>query len=746
MSFDSSVLGRFRGRGGTDTNRLREDEWFIPYKPSPSGLSPHSGIGYSPAPTRQTTNNLLSVFSSANSPNDNYRFPRAPPPNPAVGVQRLLPQRTALHRSPSHSSLIDSVPMSARLPSSSSVPTGLAAPKLLFSPLSREIRAGSSSMGEAIPTRQRTVSAPKPSRPHPIEGRHEVRRWAVPTMCDMFVLPRPHITPHVVTPPASPDEKSVDEQRVVEEGRARLQERDDWAEYVKQRGRSMSFGTQPATPGAPVIGNARARSRDHSRNNSLAKSDSRSSRLRTGSFGSRWSSRRGSSRRGSLSRGESKPSFLNIDSGDGGVVKSFDFVNQARRGSTARDLGRPSGQSQSVDFDVVDPFHSRRKSEQAAFRAELTKERSQREHTGSSEPSRQPEERPQRTLRIQQPPEINRGGVVVIGAGPLETPPSKAPSTGHSAHHRRRASPSLDLSKPLPSLPKVSPFAIDPFFPASSDSGAAASPVPVPTLTDASVAGSSTVPTTTSSMSNTLSENSPLHARAILQKQHQRAITKRAFQTPAHAPSAYRPTSTEQPPHSANSATFPTSGSPLSQYTSSTASSSNPSSGRRKTALEEAIGRSRAASVGHIETQDLHPVKGTLRTRPRTADGSDDSTALRPASSQRSAGTPSPLTATFLPSPQLVYPISTEVTPRITYSTEVSASFLAMKRPDFTHVDSAASGKTTYTDASEGWERSGEAAPMAQAARRASEGEVPSPHMNMDDRDFHVSATLLASS
>ena len=126
--------------------------------------------------------------------------------------------------------------MSSALPSSFSYPTGLGAPRVLFSPLSREIKAGTSftpkSRDEAPVPRppRRTAAMPKPSRSKTLDGRHKHRRWAVLTMCDMFVLPRPRITPHVITPPESPVDNGDDNAQVVEEGRARQRERDDWAE------------------------------------------------------------------------------------------------------------------------------------------------------------------------------------------------------------------------------------------------------------------------------------------------------------------------------------------------------------------------------------------------------------------------------------------------------------------------------------------------------------------------------------
>lgn len=745
---NTSVLGRLRGRTSGDSERgPREDEWFIPYKAAPSLPPPHSGIGASPAPVKQSTLNLLSVFSP-NSPseiNKNYRFPRAQAANPASGIQRLLPRHSALYRSPSHNSLIESALMSAQLPSSSSVPTGLAAPKVLFSPLSREIRAGHSfapDLRDEAPARQRTVSMPKPRRVKLNDELSEARRWAVPTLCDMFVLPRPHITPHVITPPESPDDQSVRNLRVIEDGEARRREKFEWAEYVNGRGRSMSFNHQSAAPGAPIIGSVRARSRENSRNNSLTDADPRAGRLRAGSLGSRWSSRRGSaSRRGSTARGENKSSSFDVNPSPGGVVKSFDYAKPGRSASEGRDIGMVSDPDPPGlgDFDVEDPFHARRVWEQAAYRRLHARNNSQPKQLSSFGWAGQQQDRPQRTLRIEQPPPVNRGGVVVIGPEPSQTfPVPDRVISRHGAQYRHRAPPSLDLSKPLPSLPRDVAFPTrtrEHAIPFHSGIGVAVSPEPVPTPTTAPSTGTSTGFPPDSSYS-TSSDVSPTKARAFLEKQHQRSMTKRAFQAPAYGPSAYRLRTTQDVPLSASSATFPMSSAAMAN---STTSSSDSSTTRRKTALEEAIGRSRASSVGAIDSRDLPPVKFRLRTRPRTAGGEDDMDTTRPRSPRLQFAARSPVSPTFVPSPQLAYPISTQNTSIFHFQTETASSFLDVKRPDLSQGDSYTSGKSAYTDASEGWGRSGGATPTPLARPRDMEGEEPSPEMSMDDRGFHVS-------
>ena len=763
MTVDSKVFGRLRSQRGSGAGRgPREDEWFIPYKAKPSASIAHSGIGSSPAPVRHSSTNLLNIFSSSNSQDDvnrNYRIPHAAPVNPAVGVQRLIPQRPTVYRSPSHSSLIESIPNPARMTSSSSVPTGLVAPKMLFSPLSRAIRSGDflSDSGDPISPPRRTVS-PRPRRPTRAEQsrpRYNERRWAVSSMCNLFVLPRPQVDIHIVTPPDSPYEKNFNEIRIIQQGKERQQERDDWAELVKRRGRSMSFGGQAAPPGAPIIGNARARSRENSRNDSLATIDSRASRGRTESLGSRWSTRRRStSRTRSLSREEKKSI---ADSSRDEVPKSFRLVNLGRHGSTGREFRNTSVHHPIHAAEVDNAGRARRSSDHATYHAG-SHIHSDNEQVSNIRARGNTHDRPQRTLRIIPPPAVNRGGVVVIGPDAAESNarPPRLPHLDQQKSGEIRSQyqglrpPFLDLSKPLPRLPQDRQSSlpdIEHFRPLSSEIGIAVSPEPVHSLTFAPSNNDSGSTPQTDSISRTPSDSSPTKARAYLAKQHQRALTKRAFQSPPHAPSAFRHPGAQE---SVTSAAF-SSPSPRVSRTTVAPSSSQPIA-RRKTALEEAIGRSRAASVGEMYSSELHPVKFTLRARPRTAGEAEDVQAPSPSLLHREAASPStiqgqppmasPASPTFMPSPSLAYPIVTEIIPPTTFTRGAGAamSFLKPERPIMKHADSAASGKTTYYDAQEGSSRSGSVSPLEPEPKTVAAKYEP--QMPRKERDVYANVSF----
>ena len=758
MTQDSSVLGRLRARSGGSVDRgMREDEWYIPYKAPTGGIPPHSGIGFSPVPVRQSTTNFFGVFaSSSHKPavgdlNRNYRFPSgAPSAKPTLNYSKILTQYA---RSPSYDSLISHIPIAARIPSSSSVPTGLVAPKLLFSPLSREIRASHSIKRDSRddePPRQRTVSLPRPSRSNPYDSRREERRWAVPNMCDMFVLPRPHIMPHLITPPVTPDEKGPEEPRVIEEGKARQKEREEWAELVKRRGRSMSFGSQVPPAGGPIIGNARARSRENSRSESMSKTDVRLGRHRSGSIGSARTSRQGSGRH--KSRGHRKRGVFNSD-----TSQQFVPVVPSRRSSLPHagvvdDANHPRG----GDLDEDDPFHSRRRSEQAEYRESHSQMRSSPEVLASFGSYKLTQDPPptQRSLRIQQPPSVDKWGVVVIGAGPFEPhqPDSRV---------RHPKPPHLELTKPLPPLPSETSLPVPSPRPniasprptiASPPSTGTAMFEPVSTPRMSSVASSSnSALQATFAGSNASEPNSP-NVRAVLAKQHQRALTKRAFQAPPHSTTtAYSPRSSQETPRSAASATFPVSAGTLASSTAASSTMLTTPIPRRMTAMEEAIGRSRAASVGSLEGKESNPTKPNLRVRPRTAgeDGSDGGAPILRVTPVE-ADPHTPTSPSFVPSPELAYPIVTDATPRPAYSPDLQASastsFLAVNRPNLVHADSNMTTRTKYSDASEGWDRSGAGTPSPLSDRRHLEATPlgPSPSTTIDDRDFHVSVSRIS--
>ncbi|KAK8869866.1 hypothetical protein IAR55_000434 [Kwoniella newhampshirensis] len=824
MERQSSVFGKLRSLGHNSLDQAAgDDEWFIPYNARPNLPTRESGIGLSPVQAKPAHSNLLSVFSgggggsgSAANGDRSYKFPRPtptpsntytsaynsdPPLNMNSGTQRLAFRRqNSLAKSPSYSSISDMI-HAQRIPSSSSVPTGLDAPKMLFSPMNREMRAGNGSYSgylESDPLyqaqpRQRTVSVPRPTHQqhpsNPYEYKAETRRWAVPTMCDMFVLPRPQIVPHLITPPATPDERgkrwsassgtsASDEAKVVEAGRTRLKEREEWAELIRRRGRSLSLGGRLDPPrDVPVIGNVRARSREGSRNSSLVNlSLGSQGRKRSASFGSRWSSRNGSisrndpmSRHGSISQKEHKRqfSFSRLNRGnEEEVPKSFGFVNTPA--PTRRDNGSAS-QGFIDDDDVNDPFHSNdRRSDSMPSSAPHAHSISNPELLGqftSKQDSRYPPpvSVPQaRTLQFRHPSVADRGGVVII------TKRASRRATLGEGTGTYKAPPPLNLSKPLPQLPDEarSPSlpTYGPFVPLSDEIGVAISPgLPQMGGEDrqdedererrASLPDSTTVPSTSSLASPMhkarTSDGGSAHARAFLAKQQQRARTKRAFQSPSQPPISYRQRDVAtKGPLSASTGTT----------TSSTISSPSPSpirteGPRRQTALEEAIGRSRAASVGVLDEPQVKPARSSLQAR------------LKPGESSRAVGagtlhqhTVPPLkislelseheTSTMqraLSSPPLAYPNSTMPSPRTKTGPmfDRQITFLDVQRPDFRHSDTATSKATVYTDASEGWDRSveggsGRTTPLF--IRKISEthtNETPSPHLSLDEGDFH---------
>ncbi|WVQ98671.1 hypothetical protein IAU59_005802 [Kwoniella sp. CBS 9459] len=860
MDRQSSVFGKLRSRTNTYDSSIGQDEWFIPYNARPSLPTRDSGIGLSPVTQKAPHGNLLSVFtgvgggnntasastsaSASNGLDRNYAFPRpAATPNNTYtstyaqpqpqshlqsvsGMQRLMPRRQgALVKSPSYSSISDVARSPDRMPSSSSVPTGLDAPKMLFSPLSREIRAQQhtappttyrdplyqSFSGSPAP-RQRTVSAPKPSRSrhgnNPYEDRAESRRWAVPTMCDMFLLPRPQLLPHLITPPASPEEadkrlslnSSLDDHnqdKVLEDGQARIQEQQEWTGLVKRRGRSLSLGSTAPPPGAPMIGNVRARSKERegstSRSNSLVRAITPSSRgsgrIRSASFGSKWSASRKSSN--ATSRRESErqsSSFLNITDDDGRDAKSRQFPrnfpsNNQRHPSSAsrKDFGTSSGQTLLPrGQNAQDPFrHSYSSDTTNRKRSQSLPYKNGHSHTRSDpgllsafssqvDPhARQGESRyptaaipAGRTLQFKQPSVADKGGVVIISKSPARR--STTAQVTHGGGTFKPPAP-LDLSKPLPDLPidDSSPVLPEsgPFVPLTTEIGIAISPDVGKRGSQRQLIEGSPTPKTaplprtdpTSPISPTksrLSDGGSATARAFLAKQQQRARTKRAFQSPAQGPSMARRQRESSVPLSALSSTTTSASSVASPLSSASVSVGSEGPGaRRKTALEEAIGRSRAASVGVLQEQQqrMSPTRAALLDRPSTA----ASSRAKGASGLRSSAPPPPRVSLNPPeddasqmhrvmsSPPLAYPISTEPSPH----TRSRAAFLGVQRPGLPHADTGASKVTVYTDASEGWSRLGDSAgstPQSERKRYIAtpNSEADSPAQSMEDRDF----------
>ncbi|WWC61192.1 uncharacterized protein I303_103772 [Kwoniella dejecticola CBS 10117] len=903
MERQPSVFSKLRSRNTYDS-LANEDEWYIPYNSTsrPNLPTRQSGIGLSPvSPTKpsHSMNALLSsVFSSSNTNTDNAiagpssmkTFPIRPSSTPMNTYTSTYnhPSGRRLEKSPSYNSLSDTARTQDRMPSSSSVPTGLQAQNILFSPLNRELRSSTTAQPprKAYPPssfnpnpiqssqpigsqlqkpRQRTVSAPKTrtsrkySAANPHEYRAENKRWAVPTMCDMFLLPRPTLLPHEITPPTTPEDevnekrlsmKSVDSasstnhEAVLERGRYREEEREEWADLVRRRGRSLSLGSTAPPPGAPVIGNARARSRERSvdgnrrsRSNSFinALTPSTSMRKRSASFGSRFTGTAGNSRKSSMTRRESDKksafsrkipgrerrndsSFLNID---------HDAFKASGRDVNAKDYGisnipqshrMPTARSPSDDYVFISQ-NTRKRSASMPYSINSVQTRSDPllSNFNDAHESRYPTMSipTGRSLQFKQPSVADkgsRGGVVIIAKSPMKR------NTGVTASTFRPPAP-LDLSKPLPDLPKDDDSPVlpesGPFISLEDEIGIAISPdlggvekekvvivgqdneedmddtpksAPLPRPVDP-------ISPKTPSKSR-LSDGGSATARAFLAKQQQRARTKRAFQSPVQGPRV-----AANDPHrlsvgqGQNQGALSTASTPTTASTSissvlspaSSTTSVKSDGPRRKTALEEAIGRSRASSVGVLEAQQsrFSPTRLALMQGPPNSGDPSKQPPRRTAGITNSVPPPpkvtvnspeslknverdqhrfsSPELGFSVSSPPLDYPISTIPSPRtrssflndnyppsttaavpLTATLHPSLNNAATEggllRPGMIHGESTASKMTVYTDASEGWCRVGSSArstPISDRKDRLSaSNSEDSPGQTPDDRDF----------
>lgn len=634
---------------------------------------------------------------------------------------------------------------SARIPSSTSVPTGLAAPKLLFSPLQREMQGNSLLPATATETRspphirKRTSSIPQTPTPtspyrrtsYRPRAHHDTdaKRWAASSMCDLLVFPRPHIAAHTITPPESPagisstmDSSILTEPRAVYEGRAREQEREEWAGYVRDRGRSASF------KGNGILPRGRSQSGERSRKDSGTSTIG--GRLRSGSLGSM------------LSRPKSTRQLS-----EGG--KTYTVVNDApvtsvcglkKLSKADNDAHESSDQGLLNSHDVDDPFRRQRRSEVEMYRPSQQTNRSTPNPLVAGDPSmtaraRVGPSRPLRSLRIQSPP-TNPNAVVVIG-----------PQTTAAPVYAEYTQP--DFSKPLPPLPHQAPHIEhspphSPFKPfrnsADEEIGVAVSPDPAIISIPAGTAGSPSKPRQRRQPSSSIysgpqsqsysveasptlpqgdrqdrpmstGEPSPAAARAILAKQHQRAITKRAFQSPLPQRRPRPDLEVTVARQSTASSIYPSSiaSGSASVARSSTSSAEAP---RRKTALEEAIGRSRANSVEQPQRKNIHGL--TLDPAPRRRAGSDATSRSTSQQGHEGFGRVPPL------SPTLAYPISTDPPER-----SALLAPPALARPPLSQANSAASGVTQYSDASEGWDRT--PTPRLLSVAPGSPDDTPSP-------------------
>ena len=619
----------------------------------------------------------------------------------------------------------------------------------------------------------------------------------------------------------------------MDEGKKRLQEREDWADYVQRRGRSMSFGDQRGKPGGPIIGNARMRTKEHERR--LSRDSGRSGRRN--SLSSLW--------RRSTERNTLHPSTSDDNVG---LFNSFGFP---RRMSTSR--AAPS----QPDDPLVTPraagedfFPSRYPSHRYGGIRGLRGHTHTRSSPDLSQVSREaslrdapplPPGPPPRTLRIQPPRRSSyRGqeeGVIVIGPGnsAYRAPPpeprrptdldaftsarsphpseptfrsraprpldltvtvsngyTSAPSTGVRSSQR---SSGANVNKALPDVPRAdnSPtLELAPFSDLTAEVGKAMSPemrsisgmatirgVPRPPRRDQAYDstlmyfntaatpfrksdGSSvgTSPFRKSDASGATRDSTLSPARALLVKQHQLAKTKRAFQSPANRQPSYRATKSAQPqaetplwrqdsvatpssaPHS--NASFSSTRPLVSQPSSvSSATAMPPTAYKRKpTALEEAIGRSRAASLSTLEQQDPLAKSSSNRTLHRAGAGSDGAHAAPYALDSTAADTifaagPSS-TPRVLPSdksPVLGPPITSSpaiVTPTPARNTDAPFLPLPPNPPNMLRTDTSTttqSKTTAYSSASEGWDRgidSGAATPSAGVLPgRSTPGQLP---------------------
>jgi len=700
---------RFRRNNGSA--RPAEDEWFIPYT-APTTPKPLSSqfIGHSPAPVKSTSSNMLSYFSGPTStgplgePRQSFKFPPLPPTPRSTAPSHVtatdgFPIR--LRKAPSQGSLLESSSMRSRIPTANSVPTGLTAPKLLFSPLSREARgssftpASASSSPHAINLpRQRTVSAPQRRMRQAYDT--PPRRWDAPTVCEKLVFAKPSITPHYITPPGSPEDNDGDSDvfsafasRVVADGKKREVERNEWAKYVKHRTRSRSFGNELPREDAPVIGNARARERDIERR--MSASTKRSSSLK------RWIPRHSHTR--SMGDLLSRPETQRTES-DESVRKSFGFVHRGSNATGTYSKGS-SGQQSPMFGDVSDPFRSPEVTIKPFRMAKGNPVEYKPGHSytrSSPDLLQRPARRsapgpPARTLRVSNPP-VRRQGVVIIGA-----------------EDEANRLPVMDFSKPLPPLPSDASPQVDvaAFDSLSHEIGMAISP---PTRHAPGPSESEAPPPFPTSV-----QPSPAHARTYLAEQHRRSRTIKAFQSP----SARNSTRIRPPDLSTPS---PRSKEPLNASTSTAISSTGTfSSPRKPTALDEAIKRSRASSLSTLDKGSSVMSQSTYKLPAGTIRGD------APEVPKILATAPS-----FTSGTSLVYPITTDAVNR-------SPAGLIVPPPLGGRNDSnysTASKTTVYTDASEGWSRSGTSTP---AAGRRSFENSPSPDEEMSDK-FKVGINL----
>lgn len=501
----------------------------------------------------------------------------------------------------------DSTPVNlsrSRLPSSTSVPTGLTAPPLLFSPTHRGMTIRAS--GSVPDFRESVLQSSTESLPLSGTKRqpHSARRWNAPTACDTFVLPRPKLVAHTITPPVSPEKKDKGKGRadlvqfpsptpsdamVLQEGAAREQEREEWARKARGRGRSLSFSSLGRSELAnSSLVNVRSRSRSQSRSRTSSTDTRKEGRARSHSFGSRWT--RGSRK----SESEATQSRQNSQRSTATSVgrRQSKLPSAPVGGSFGHDLSAKRAPSLMDDRDTDDPFSSR----------QVSSERDQpvvdptRAESRSTKPAA-------RELRFKQVAPVDANGVVIIAH-----PPRTALDASEG---RRRATSVASADKPLPALPRQSRKPVSSALSSEEQEiGVAISPNAERTqnreLSSSSMIGPSPQRPQTSSV----------HARTLLQREHQRSLTKRAFQNPTFASRTKPPASTTAP-STPLPATPPAGQWQRGHQPSSSVPLVAPSpvpSSRRQSTMEEAVGRGRAGSAGQgSKPYDVRPGSSASR-------------------------------------------------------------------------------------------------------------------------------------
>ncbi|KAL7422297.1 hypothetical protein Q5752_002943 [Cryptotrichosporon argae] len=713
---------RRRGRTATE-----QDEWFVPYRPPNAPLSSLdvTGVRRSPSPARPSR----SIFGALGS---SLRRARTPGAIPRSASLVSLPQAASM----------------GRLASSNSVPTGLVAPKMLFSPLGREIResyteAGPSGWRERYDQQhgQPVQRAPATQHAQPTQmaqhGRQyekEAERSRRPSDTKSSTsqsLPFSSIGPDV----------SPEMARALDQSRARDEERAGWEEVVRRRGRSLSFGKRDPPLNAPIIGNARARSRslERSRDRSGSTSSGVVGRARASSFGSLFKSSRG--------RDVERPSHDRQLSQPPG---SFGFFSRRPRLPSSASQPSLSSFRHNESFDASrpaqhpgDPFYPHERSEGLALRKHQHT-RSDPDLLGRYTGTRQAGTPRQLTFTQE------GRGVVIINATP------------------KKQQPVPDYNKPLPDVPTLLRTASaapssnvlpssshdTALFVSPSSPGPPTSYLPMPDAPPLASSSQTQTPRTPAD------DPSPAHAHDYLIKQHQRALTKRAFQTPVGSTRSATSGSFSRPPLSAG-ALQTTFANHAPQGTPTPANARGRSASLGAHASPSRIG---ALVVGSSPGLAVTSPSGLLVEHATTP-----SSPTRPGPPYQ--GPPlSPIEARMkglarveLPRSPMSFGSTAQESPSMSIARHIppmAAQYVSVAtarqpvsqlavpgRPAFTHAASSMSGISVYTDATEGYGRSeGMTTPLAQPMLSTTEHgplspigsdeSISTPRHSADDRDF----------